>query len=67
MKPIKMTLKLCHAISLDAGNEHMKRHGRSAWNQDDSDAAWLAYKLSFRLTDEFADLPKRYQKLYMKG
>ena len=36
---IAMTQELARAAAWDAGNRHMREHGRTAWNEDDYNAA----------------------------
>ena len=39
MSNSKPTLKIAHAAGWDAGNRSAKQHGRTAWNEDDWNAA----------------------------
>ena len=42
-----MTKKIAYAIGLDAGNRSMRAAGRSAWNEDDFNAASEATAAAF--------------------
>ena len=36
---VELTYDICMAAGQDAGNRHMRKHGRTAWNEDDWNAA----------------------------
>lgn len=38
-----LTRPLAMAASMDAGDRHMKQHGRTFWNEDDYNAAWAEF------------------------
>lgn len=45
----EMTPAIARAIGLDAGNASMRAAGRTAWNEQDQDAATAAYIAAMRL------------------
>lgn len=39
MRKLELTVDMIRMASMDAGNRSMRKAGRSAWNDDDFDAA----------------------------
>jgi hypothetical protein len=50
----RATQAVAHAVGWDAGNSAMRAAGRTAWNEDDWDAACDAFDRLMRLADSAA-------------
>ena len=51
-----MTHEIAWAAATDAGNRHMKEHGRLVWDESDKNAAVGTYN---RLMDDLSDTIKK--------
>lgn len=40
---LTLTKEIAFAAAQDAGNRHMRQHGRTSWNEDDYDVACDEY------------------------
>lgn len=57
MKPA-LTLPLCYAAGRDAGNRSMRKAGRTAWNEDDYNAAAEVFaRLALHLGRRYSESP----------
>lgn len=56
MKKPKMTRAIAHAAATDAGNRHMRKHGRKVWNADDYMMAVAEYDRLYPPPDMVANL-----------
>jgi hypothetical protein len=48
-----MAREYAHSISIDTGNRSMRKAGRKAWNEDDSNAATEAFNRCWPLEAEY--------------
>ena len=60
MKPIEMTFELAQAVGADAGDRSMRHAGRTAWSEDDYNAAVEAFNSAYPLEVHLADQMQKF-------